>query len=307
MIQMIPEEKIFSLRKEPEFSRIALDIYRNQSANNVIYRQFLESLRIDPGQISDYRRISFLPVGFFRTHKVISGNVREEKTFLSSGTSGMERSRHFVRDLNLYRASLTAGFRFFFGDFEQYDIFALTPAPGDHPGSSLVFMVNEWIRMSGSDRSGFYMEDQERLANLLSGERKRKTLLIGITWALLDFAEHYPVRVKDGIIMETGGMKGRRREMIREELHEELKKKFNAGRIYSEYGMTELLSQAYSEGNGIFRTPPWMKVLIRDPDGILDVFPHLFHGLTQVQEILQRLVNSRVDILLIGIQDDIRN
>ncbi len=272
---MNPVEKIFEIRSEKEFNHLAQEIFKVQLKGNKVYRDFITVLGTAPDAVRKVHQIPFLPIRFFKSHKVMTGPDTEEKIFISSGTTGMERSRHFVADINLYQKCLEEGFRFFFGSFDNFEIFALTPEPEKNPGSSLVFMVNEWIRLSGSDYSGFYLEDQERLAKLLSADLPggRKKLLIGITWALLDFAERFSPDPGNVVVMETGGMKGRRKEMVREELHERLRKGFHVENICSEYGMTELLSQAYSDGNGIFRTPPWMKVLIRDPDDPLSLLP----------------------------------
>lgn len=272
---MISGKEIFAIRTETEFNSRALEVFGHQYRENPVYRRFLESLNLDPEKIHHYTRIPFLPIGFFKMHRVVTGEGPDEKVFLSSGTTGTEKSRHYLTDVALYRESIRRGFSHFFGDAAQYDIFALMPAPEENPNSSLIFMVDEWIRNSGSAGSGFYLHEQAGLAKKLSeeGKNRRKKILIGLTYALLDFTERFPLSFAGGIVMETGGMKGRREEMVREELHRLLKQHFLVSQIHSEYGMTELLSQAISEGEGVFRSPPWMKILIRDPDDPLELIP----------------------------------
>jgi len=198
-----------------------------------------------------------------------------QKTFLSSGTTGEDKSKHPVNDLNVYRESLLRGFKNFYESPDDYDIFALMPSPGENPDSSLIFMVDEWIRNSGSDISGFYLKDFARLSAMLGKKNltRRKLLVIGLSYALLDFADVFQSSSSELIIMETGGMKGKRKEMIREALHVLLTEKFGISPIHSEYGMTELLSQAYSKGNGRFHAPAWMKALTRDPNDPFQLFP----------------------------------
>jgi phenylacetate-coenzyme A ligase PaaK-like adenylate-forming protein len=188
---------------------------------------------------------------------------KEELIFLSSGTTGQNQSKHYVKDLSLYEKSFTEGFRYFFGDVRNYIVLALLPSYQEREGSSLIYMVNDLIEKSEDHRSGYFLYNLEELGNVIR-QADKKVLLIGVTYALLDFAEQHPFEMKNTLIMETGGMKGRRKEMLREEVHHVLKKAFHVKDIHSEYGMTELLSQAYSLGNGYFKTPPWMKVLARE-------------------------------------------
>jgi phenylacetate-coenzyme A ligase PaaK-like adenylate-forming protein len=206
-----------------------------------------------------------MPVEFFRDHVVVTGDVKIEMIFESSGTTGVIPSRHFVKDLGLYEESFTRGFRLFYGDPSEYMIAALLPSYTERAGSSLVYMAERLIRQSRHRRSGFYREQPEKLIHALKGVRDKRVLLLGVSFALLDLAEKHPTDLSDVIIMETGGMKGRRKEITRMELHSVLKEKLNVNFVHSEYGMTELLSQAYSKGNGIFKCPPWMQVLVRDP------------------------------------------
>ena len=267
---------IFELQTGPDFDQVALEIFHFQYRQNEIYRKYADAVGGTPGKVLHHSQIPFLPVSFFKSHTVITGNDLPEKIFLSSGTTGKERSRHGVTDLAIYRESLRKGFSRFYGSVREYDIFALTSDPFQNPDSSLIFMIQDWIAESGSEISGFYLDRQELLADRLMKRRiaGRKPLLIGLSYALLDFAKKFPVALPEAIIMETGGMKGRRKEMVREELHAFLLERFGCRFVHSEYGMTELLSQAYSKGEGRFEAPPWMKVLIRDPNDPLELLPH---------------------------------
>jgi hypothetical protein len=268
-------KKIFRSLAEAEFNACALDLFRFQYERNEIYRSYAGAIGSSPSKVDHFSQIPFLPVSFFKTHRVVSGDSPAERTFLSSGTTGMERSRHTITDLSVYDESLVKGFEGFYGSLSGYAVFALTPDPDQNPDSSLIYMIDRWIEASGSKASGFYLDRQERLAELLI-ERKepgRQPLLIGLSYALIDFAEKFQPGLPGAIIMETGGMKGKRKEMIREELHAFLSGRFRCGNIHSEYGMTELLSQAYAMQKGQFRTPPWMKVLIRDTNDPFALLP----------------------------------
>jgi len=261
----LPEE-IFSVTDAQSFEKMALEIFRFQAHECPVYRQYINLLGIDPQEIDGILKIPFLPVSFFRDHLIISGGGEPERIFLSSGTTGMQQSRHAVKSLALYDENLTRIFGLFYGDPSQYAIMGLLPSYLDREGSSLIYMVDRLIKLSGNDTGGFFLNDHDALFRAIDRARSagRQVLLIGVTFALLDVAERYPRDLSDLIIMETGGMKGRRRELIREEVHEIIMKAFGVSPVHSEYGMTELLSQAYSKGNGLFMTPPWMKVLIRD-------------------------------------------
>jgi hypothetical protein len=269
------KKQIFQIASEEEFNTTVLRVFRFQAESNPVYREYITSLGVIAGNIRHFTRIPAMPVEFFRTRTIVSGKDTPEKTFISSGTTGNGNSRHPVLLLELYRESLMRGFRYFYGSPEEYEIFALVPSPDTRPDSSLVFMAGEWIRSSGSERSGFFLEDFPSLAKIFQQEKPagKKRLLIGLTYALVDFAEKYPRLPGIDIVMETGGMKGRRKEMIREELHAYLKEQFAVEQIHSEYGMTEMLSQAYSKGNGLFGTPPWLKILIRDPNDPFSLLP----------------------------------
>ena len=268
--------QIFDLKSKMHFENLALQVFEHQSAECQVYANYLNQLDINPKSVNHFDQIPFLPIQFFKSHQIISANKKIDKVFLSSGTTGNEQSRHYVSDLNIYKLSYTKGFEIFYGDIKDYTILALLPNYLEREGSSLVFMVDDLIKKSKSPESGFYLNDLESLsAKLIQlNKRNEKVLLIGVSYALLDLVNKYKFHLKNTIIMETGGMKGRRKEMIREELHKILSLGFGVDRIHSEYGMTELLSQAYSKGNGIFETPPWMRIVVRDPEDPLTILPH---------------------------------
>ena len=260
------EKQLFQIDSEAQFEALALKIFRFQYRNNPLYHRFVESLSVSPSHINHVSQIPFLPIEFFKSHIVQTGSFHPEAVFSSSGTTGMVTSKHYVKDLIIYQESMLAGFKRFFGKPSDYVILALLPSYLEREGSSLVYMSEKLIKMSKDRRSGFYLHDYQKLSQLLSQLKKQnqKTLLIGVTYALLDLAEQYPIHFPELILMETGGMKGKRKELVREALHKQLKQAFGVPHVYSEYGMTELLSQAYSKGEGIFSTPPWMKIFIRD-------------------------------------------
>ncbi|SFS39488.1 LuxE/PaaK family acyltransferase [Lutibacter maritimus] len=268
-------KKIISINSNnsPDFEKLALEIFQFQAKNNAVYKQFIELLNIQPSTIKKLTNIPFLPIEFFKSHKIVATTNKIQQTFLSSGTTGMQQSKHFVTDISLYEESYLNGFKIFYGNIENYTVLALLPAYLEREGSSLIYMVDDFIKKSKKPKSGFYLNNLEELAkNLKELDKKgEKTLLIGVSFALLDLVETYKFQLKNTIIMETGGMKGRRKELIREELHQILKEGFGVKEIHSEYGMTELLSQAYSKGNGIFECPPWMKILTRDTEDALTI------------------------------------
>ncbi len=253
------------LNPEFNFDKAALNLFKEQAQLNPAYREFIDNLHINPSKITQIEDIPFLPIEMFKTQKV---TCREsaEAIFTSSGTTGTQTSQHFVYDLSLYEQSFLKGFEQFYASIEDYCVLALLPGYMEREGSSLVYMANKFIQASKYKESGFYLYEHDKLARQLVENEKARipTLLLGVTFALLDFAEQHAVKIPNTIIMETGGMKGRRKEMIREEMHALLKKGFGVDKIHSEYGMTELLSQAYSKGEGIYKTPPWMKVLTYD-------------------------------------------
>jgi phenylacetate-coenzyme A ligase PaaK-like adenylate-forming protein len=251
------------------FEKVALQIFQFQAKNNIPYKNYLEQLNVNPEEIKEITAIPFLPVQFFKSHKIIAA-AKEQTIFTSSGTTGIETSKHYIADLTLYEQSFLKCFELFYSKIEEYCFLALLPSYMENENSSLLYMAESLIRKSKNSLSGFYLNDFEKLFNTVERlqNQKKKFILLGVTYALLDFAEYVKASFKkldgSGIIMETGGMKGRRKEMIREEVHKILCDGFNVEVIHSEYGMTELLSQAYSKGKGIFKCPPWMKVFIRD-------------------------------------------
>lgn len=261
------QKRIFSIASQAEFERLALDVFQLQYTHNLLYRKFVQGLGINVNNIKHPTQIPFLPVSFFKSHKVYCAAEQEELIFESSTTSGNTPSSHYVADLDLYKESFRQAFRQFYGAVEDYIIIGLLPSYLERQGSSLVYMVNDLIAQSGHAASGFYLFDHAALASKLEDETRKgtkKIMLIGVGFALMDFIGNHQMHLPEAIIVETGGMKGRREELIREELHESLCAGFGVNRIDSEYGMTELLSQAWSQGSGLFRCPAWMNVLIRD-------------------------------------------
>ncbi len=269
---------IFDIQSPQAFDKIAMEVFRFQAINNPVYHKFIELIGICIDDVKEISAIPFLPIQFFKDYQILIGNDYEG-IFKSSGTTGMQRSQHYVKDLKIYRDSFIKGFEHFFGQITDYSILALLPSYVSQGDSSLVYMVQHLIELSQNKYSGFYLNDDEKLAKTLQEIDKtgQKILLIGVSYALLDLAEKYNFRLKNTIVMETGGMKGRRKEMLREELHQILQKSFGVKNIHSEYGMTELLSQSYSKGDGIFLSPPWQKILIRDTE---DPFTYLENGKT---------------------------
>ena len=272
---MISKDDIFNIKTHAEFEALALDVFRFQFENNRVYRSFCDLLYKHPSDVKNLTEIPFLPIKFFKTHEIVSSLDKVEKTFTSSGTTGSTTSKHFVTDLSIYVESYLKGFEHFYGNIEDYAVLALLPSYLEREGSSLIYMVDDLIQKSNHPESGFYLNNLQDLAKTLKGleAKRQKTLLIGVSFALLDLVEQFQFSLKHTIIMETGGMKGRRKEIIRQELHDRLKKGFGVNQIHSEYGMTELLSQAYSKGSGIFECPPWMKIIIRDTEDALTLLP----------------------------------
>ncbi len=267
--------RIFAISNNQQFNDVALEIFRYQYSQNSIYHLFVDSLGINAAQVSSHDQIPFVPISFFKTHKVVTGSFPEEAVFESSGTTGTTTSRHYVADFLLYEESFTRGWKLFYGDIAQYNIFALLPSYLERKNSSLVYMVDRLLWKSDRAFGGFYLHDLEKLAvemhEALAGNKK--VMLLGVTYALLDLAEQYPMPLTGAVVVETGGMKGRREEITRAGLHETLMKAFSVTSIHSEYGMTELLSQAWSHGGGLFTCPPWMKVLISDTNDPLTLLP----------------------------------
>lgn len=265
-------DKIFSV-SETEFQALALEVFHFQYQNNAIYRNFTEALKIDLHSVKSIENIPFLPISFFKSHEIKTGIFPADAIFESSATTGTVRSRHHVRYIRIYQKSFKEAFEKNYGSIKEYCIIGLLPSYLERNTSSLVFMVNELIKLSGHPESGFYLDEFDKLKDVLTDLeiKKQKTILLGVTFGLLDFAEKFQFPLNNTTIIETGGMKGRREEITRPEVHEILKKAFSKNEIHSEYGMTELLSQAYSKGEGLFRSPPWMKVLVRDDEDPLSV------------------------------------
>ena len=262
---------------DPGFEKLAIDLFHFQYQNNSLYRQYADVLKIEPSTVNDIGKIPFLPIRFFKSHRVVTTSFDPAIVFESSGTTGSVNSRHYIKDPAVYRESFIKAFEHFYGSVKDWCILGLLPSYLERKNSSLVYMVDELTRLSDNARSGFYLNEFDELFATLGEleKQEQKTILIGVTFALLDFAAFYQnkngVPLKQAIIMETGGMKGRRKEMVRPAVHDVLKQAFQVSTIHSEYGMTELLSQAYSDGSGIFRSAPWMKVLTRDEQSPFEV------------------------------------
>jgi len=272
-LNSIPD--IFTISNQKQFEKIALKVFRFQYENNLVYREFCDFLKTDVQKVKSLEQIPFLPIQFFKSHRVVSNGPEAlstiHKIFTSSGTTGILTSKHFVTDVSLYEESYRKGFSQFYGHIEDYVVLALLPSYLERDGSSLIYMVEDLIQMTRNVESGFYLHNHEELIEKLTrlDNSGQNVILIGVTYALLDLIEKHPFQLRNTIIMETGGMKGKRKEMIREELHEQLCHGFGVTAIHSEYGMTELLSQAYSLGNGIFECPSWMQILVRDTEDAL--------------------------------------
>ncbi len=268
---MITSQDIFTISNQKQFEKIALKIFRFQYENNFVYREFCELLNIEKGSVKYIQQIPFLPIQFFKSHTILSNLDSIQETFTSSGTTGMITSKHLITDITLYEKSYRNAFSEFYGNIENYVVLALLPSYLERSGSSLIYMVKDLITLSKNENSGFYLNNYEKLISKLIelDMAGQNVILIGVTYALLDLIEKRKLQLKNTIIMETGGMKGKRKEIIREELHQILCEGFGVSSIHSEYGMTELLSQAYSLGNGIFECPNWMNILIRDTEDAL--------------------------------------
>ncbi len=260
---------------EQTFTSKTLAIFHYQAENNPVYRKFLHYLDKNPSLVTRIEDIPFLPISLYKQQQILIEDCKTDFYFESSGTGNMERSKHFVPDLALYEKSFLKGFNVFYGPVENYCIAALLPSYLERNNASLVYMCNELIKRSNHPDSGFFLHDLEKLKSLVLKNETAgiNTLLIGVSFALLDLAEQFNFPLKHTIVMETGGMKGKREEITRAELHAVLKKAFQIKSIHSEYGMTELLSQAYSNGEGIFKTPAWMKIFIRDTEDPLTLLP----------------------------------
>ncbi len=268
---LITTPDIFTISSQKQFEKIALKVFRFQYENNLVYREFCDFLKTDYHKVKSLEQIPFLPIQFFKSHTVVSNTNPIQETFTSSGTTGINTSKHLVTDRTLYEESYRKGFSQFYGNIQDYVVLALLPSYLEREGSSLIYMVEDLIKMTNNPESGFYLHNHKELIEKLIklDNAGQNVILIGVTYALLDLIEGQKFQLQNTIIMETGGMKGRRKEMIREELHEQLCEGFGVTAIHSEYGMTELLSQAYSLGNGVFECPSWIQILIRDTEDAL--------------------------------------
>jgi hypothetical protein len=262
----LDKDLIFSIDNETAFNDIAIEVFRHQLQKCEVYQNYVAHLKTDKNSIDHYSQIPFLPISFFKSHKILSTADEVETTFSSSGTTGQTNSKHYVTDVNLYRNSYNKTFAQFYGKADELCILALLPSYLEREGSSLIYMVDDLLKQSKCPKSGYFLHNMDDLLGVLTELKasKQKTVLFGVTYALLDFVERHQMDFPELIIMETGGMKGKRKEMVREELHQILCNGFGVSKIHSEYGMTELLSQAYSKGDGIFQSPTWMKILLRD-------------------------------------------
>ncbi len=268
---MVSNSDLFSISNQKQFEKIALKTFRYQYENNLVYQEFCDLLHTNVQKVKTLQQIPFLPIQFFKSHTVVSNNEAPQAIFTSSGTTGMTTSQHLVTEVSLYEESYRRGFSQFYGNIENYVVLALLPSYLEREGSSLIYMVEDLIQLSNQPESGFYLNNHDELIEKLIelDSQGQNVILIGVTYALLDLIEKRKFQLQNTIIMETGGMKGKRKEMIREELHQQLCAGFGVASIHSEYGMTELLSQAYSLGEGIFECPSWMQILIRDTEDAL--------------------------------------
>lgn len=267
---MIDTKSIFSIATQTDFDRVALEVFRFQAEACAPYREYLELLGVDPAAVECPKQIPFLPIELFKSHRVYCGSNPPQQIFTSSSTTGQTPSRHYVADLRIYEEAFTRSFELFYGPAEQTAIYALLPNYLEREGSSLIYMVEGLIRRGGG---GFYLYDHDALLRDMEAHQGKK-ILLGVSYALWDLAEEQRGALRDVIVMETGGMKGRREELPREEFHRLLCDAFGVQSIHSEYGMAELMSQAYSDGNGIFRTPPWMRICVRDLNDPFRLLPN---------------------------------
>jgi hypothetical protein len=256
-----------------QFKQHALELFKYQYENNTVYRSYCDLINSAYSEVNEVHEIPFLPIQFFKSHTVSCVSKAPDKIFLSSKTTGQIASKHFVNDLKIYHKSFEKGFNEFYGSIKNYTILALLPSYLERENSSLVYMANQLIEQSKHPLSGFYLDELDQLINTLQTLEKKgqKTILLGVTFALLTLIEKKKLNLNNTIIMETGGMKGMRKELVREALHSLFKKGFGVKNIHSEYGMTELMSQAYSKKNGLYNCPPWMKVLIRSTDDPFEI------------------------------------
>jgi len=275
-VKLIDSKELFSVSDQGSFEALSLEIFHYQVRKNEVYGRFVANLGLDIEHIKDFKNIPYLPIEFFKSQKIVCGDALPEAIFSSSGTSGMVQSQHLVNDVSIYVESYRKAFQLFYGDIKDYALLALLPSYQEREGSSLIYMIDDLLKQSQEEKSGYFLYDHQALKQSLEDLKKSKTptILIGVTYALLDFVESFQIEFPELIVMETGGMKGKRKELLRAELHEILCTGFGVKSIHSEYGMTELLSQAYSKGNGIFYCPPWMKISVRDTNDPLSLLGH---------------------------------
>ncbi|MEK9602918.1 MAG: acyl transferase [Flavobacteriaceae bacterium] len=272
-------ENFWEIKNQSDFDVLALKTFKFQYEKNPVYRSFCDLIHCNPVDVKSVIDIPYLPISFFKSKRVCAFEDPNAHFFSSSSTSGLEPSKHFYRNLNDYQISFRKGFEYFYGNIEDYVILALLPSYLQRNGSSLIYMVNDMIGNSQKPESGFYLDQWDALQKQLNflEQKGQKTLLLGVSFALLDFIERFSFDLKHTVVMETGGMKGRRKELTREALHQQLSEGFGCAKIHSEYGMTELLSQAYSRGGGIFECSPWMRINARENQ---DPFQQLPRGQT---------------------------
>ncbi|WP_312190413.1 acyl transferase [Sphingobacterium sp.] len=265
----------FEIKTEEDFNQHCLDTYQFQSQHCKVYRDYIRLLGKDKTSIRHFSDIPFMPIEFFKTQQVIADGMNAEVTFSSSGTTGMVTSKHLVADVDVYKQTFRRIFADFYGPLSDIAVLALLPSYLERNGSSLIYMVDDLMKQSKQPESNYFLYNHQELYDtlILLKNKGTKTILFGVTYALLDFIENYAFEFPELIIMETGGMKGKRKEMVKQEIHQLLEKAFAVNGIHSEYGMTELLSQGYSAGKGIFRLPKWMKILIRDTNDPLSLIP----------------------------------
>ncbi len=274
------KERIFSINLN-EFEDSALELFKFQAEYNPVYQQYIKSLRINPEKVNNTHDIPFMPIQLFRYYKVKTAEWQEEKIFQSSGTTSENASRHFIESLDFYNSVSETIFNKFYGSLNRFIFLGLLPSYLERENSSLIYMLDHFIKKSACNDSGFYLNNIDELSGKIrhiKDHSRRKIILWGVTYALLDFAEKYPMDLGDLIVLETGGMKGRREEIIREEVHEFLIRHLHVKSVHSEYGMTELLSQAYSSGYGLFRCPPWMKIYLREINDPFSIDERLKYG-----------------------------
>lgn len=272
---MIGIDDILGIRSDEEFGEVALRLFGIQASECEPYREYLSLLGIDPGMVRRVEDIPFLPIELFKSHSVYCGAGEPETVFTSSSTGGGGSSQHYIARKSDYELTFRKAFEAFYGDPSEVGIYALLPGYLEREGSSLIYMIDNLIRASG--RGGFYLRDHRRLMADMESDSLPK-ILFGVSYALLDLAEHFPVKLKDTIVMETGGMKGTREEIAKEQFHDILCCAFGVDTVHSEYGMAELSSQAYSAGHNLFRTPAWMRVAIRDLNDPFDLLPSAHSG-----------------------------